>query len=38
MKQVQQFTAVIEREGDGYTALCPEVDVASQGDTAGCGR
>jgi predicted RNase H-like HicB family nuclease len=33
MKQVQQFTAVIEREGDGYTALCPEVDVASQGDT-----
>ena len=26
-------TAVIEREGDGYVALCPELDVASQGDT-----
>jgi predicted RNase H-like HicB family nuclease len=26
------FTAVIEREGDGYVALCPELDVASQGD------
>ena len=29
----RQFTMVIERENDGYTALCPEVDVASQGDT-----
>ena len=29
----KQFTAIIEREGDGYVALCPEVDVASQGDT-----
>lgn len=28
-----RFTALIEREGDGYTALCPEVDVASQGDS-----
>lgn len=26
-----QFTAIIEREGDGYVALCPELDVASQG-------
>ena len=33
MKQIQQFTAVIEREGDGYVALCPELDIASQGDT-----
>ena len=24
-------TAIVEREGDGYVALCPEVDVASQG-------
>jgi predicted RNase H-like HicB family nuclease len=24
---------VIEREGDGYVALCPELDIASQGDT-----
>jgi predicted RNase H-like HicB family nuclease len=28
-----QFTALIEREGNGYVALCPEVDVASQGDS-----
>ena len=33
MKQVQQFTAIIEREGDGYVALCPELDIASQGST-----
>lgn len=29
----KQLTAIIEREGDGYVALCPEVDVASQGNT-----
>ena len=29
----RQFTAVIEKEGDGYVALCPEFDVASQGDS-----
>jgi len=29
----RQFTAIIEREDDGFVALCPEVDVASQGDT-----
>jgi predicted RNase H-like HicB family nuclease len=28
-----QLTAVIEREGDGFVALCPELDVASQGDS-----
>lgn len=28
-----QVTAVIEREGDGFVALCPELDVASQGAT-----
>ena len=27
------FTAMLQREGDGYVALCPELDVASQGDT-----
>jgi len=31
MKQL--LTAIIEREGDGYVALCPELDVASQGDS-----
>ena len=29
----KQLTAIIEKEGDGYVSLCPEVDVASQGDT-----
>ncbi len=28
-----QLTAVIEREGDGYVSSCPELDVASQGNT-----
>lgn len=27
------MTAVIEREGDGYVSLCPELDIASQGCT-----
>ncbi|HMP76658.1 MAG TPA: type II toxin-antitoxin system HicB family antitoxin [Kiritimatiellia bacterium] len=27
------FTAVLEKEGTGYAALCPELDVASQGDS-----
>jgi predicted RNase H-like HicB family nuclease len=38
MKQLQQMTAIIEREGDGYVALCPELDVASQGDTIELAR
>ena len=29
----RQVTAIIEREGDGYVSLCPELDIASQGDT-----
>jgi predicted RNase H-like HicB family nuclease len=33
MKEIREFTALVEREGDGYVALCPEFDVASQGDT-----
>jgi predicted RNase H-like HicB family nuclease len=27
------YTAIVEREGDGYVSLCPELDVASQGST-----
>jgi predicted RNase H-like HicB family nuclease len=34
----RQLTAIIERDGDGYVALCPEVDVASQGRTTEEGR
>jgi len=30
---IRTFTAMLQREGDGYVALCPELDVASQGDT-----
>ncbi len=33
MKQTKQFIGIIEREGDGYVSLCPELDIASQGDT-----
>ena len=29
----RQLTAIVERDGDGYVAFWPEVDVASQGDT-----
>jgi len=28
------LTAVITKEDDGFVSLCPEIDVASQGDTA----
>ena len=29
----RQLTAIVEREGNGYVSLCPELDVASQGET-----
>ena len=29
----RQLTAIVEREGDGYVSLCPELDIASQGTT-----
>ncbi len=29
----QRLTAIIEREDSGYVSLCPELDIASQGDT-----
>ena len=32
MKQKKNLTAIIEREGNGYVALCPELDIASQGE------
>ncbi len=31
MQRLQTVTAVIEREDDGFVALCPELDIASQG-------
>lgn len=33
MKEIKELTAIIEREGDGYGAFCPDLDIASQGDT-----
>ena len=33
MTDVRRFTAMIYREDGGYVALCPELDVASQGDS-----
>ena len=33
MNDVRRFTAMIYRENDGYVSLCPELDVASQGDS-----
>ena len=35
---MRRLTAIIEREGDWYVALCPEVDVASQGETVAEAR
>ena len=34
----RRMTAIVERDGDGYVALCPEVDVASQGETVAEAR
>ena len=34
----RRLTAIVECEGDEYVALCPEVDVASQGDTVAEAR
>ena len=31
-------TAIVERQGDGYVALCPELDIASQGGTVAEAR
>ena len=33
-----KLTAVIEREGEGYVFFCPELDIASQGDTVEPAR
>ena len=33
-----KLTAIIEREGDGYVSLCPELDIASQGDSVEQSR
>ena len=35
---IRQFTAIIEPEDDGFVALCPELDIASQGDSVETAR
>ena len=34
----KRMSAVIHREGDGFVSLCPELDIASQGDTIEAAR
>ena len=38
MARTRDLTAIIEREGDMYVALCPELDIASQGETVEKAR
>ena len=33
-----KLSAIIEHEGEWYVALCPELDIASQGATIGEAR
>ena len=33
-----KLTAIIEREGNGFVSLCPELDIASQGDSVEQAR
>ena len=35
---IRQMTAIIEREGDSYVSLCPELDIASQGASVSEAR
>jgi hypothetical protein len=38
MTTTRQLTAIIERVDDAYVALCPELDIASQGETVEAAR
>jgi predicted RNase H-like HicB family nuclease len=38
MESKRQLTAIIEREDDVYVAVCPELDIASQGQTVEAAR
>ena len=35
---IRQLTAIIEREGNEFVSLCPELDIASQGATVEQAR
>jgi predicted RNase H-like HicB family nuclease len=34
----KRLTAIIQPERNGFVALCPELDIASQGDTVESAR
>ena len=34
----RRLTALIQPEGNGFVALCPELDIASQGDSIEAAR
>ena len=36
--RAQRFTAVIQREGDGFVALSPELDIVSEGNSIDQAR
>ena len=38
MQRSHKLSCLIEREGDGYVSLCPELDIASQGDSIELAR
>jgi predicted RNase H-like HicB family nuclease len=38
MEDSMKLTALIEREGNGYVSLCPELDIASQGESVEAAR
>jgi len=38
MKSSREFTAIIQREDNGFVAFCPEIDVASQGVSVEAAR
>ena len=38
MHQSRRLTAITERENDGFVALCPELDIASQGSSVEDAR
>ncbi|MBN8645518.1 MAG: type II toxin-antitoxin system HicB family antitoxin [Planctomycetes bacterium] len=33
MQSTRVLTCVLQREGEGFVALCPQLDIASQGDS-----
>lgn len=38
MNNLRQYTAIIEKEGNHFFALCPELDIASQSETVEKAR